>query len=53
MTPQDRIDQAMHDTREHLQQLRDANQPEHAEWLRREMWRILGPFARARISGAA
>lgn len=31
-----------------VQAWRDAGQPEHAEWLRREMWRILGPFAPAR-----
>lgn len=49
MTPQDRIDQAMRDTREHLQKLRDAGQLEHAEALRREMWALLKPFARGGV----
>jgi hypothetical protein len=37
-----------------VQAWKDAGQIEHAEWLRREMWRILGPFVRPRahLSGA-
>ena len=37
-----------------VQAWRDVGQPEHAEWLRREMWSILRPFAPARaVSEAA
>jgi len=31
-----------------VQAWRDVGQPEHAEWLRQEMWSILKPFAPAR-----
>jgi hypothetical protein len=36
-----------------VQAWRDKGQHEHAEWLRREMWALLKPFAPARAFSEA
>jgi hypothetical protein len=47
------IDQCIAETKARIEAWESVGQREHAEALRREMWRILGPFAPARISEAA